>query len=77
MNLKKYKIVSAKYKGEIMSIEWHRIDKIEIDLINLSLTLMTKEGFVIAQSNYNSRDEVMENSAKCWRNIMRSKGVTV
>lgn len=54
-----------------MSIEWHRIDKIEIDLINLSLTLLTKEGFAMAQSNYNSRDEVIEKASKC--NAMMNK----
>lgn len=54
-----------------MSIDWQKVDKIEIDLINLSLTLQTKEGFAMAQSNYRSRDEVMENASKC--NAMMTK----
>lgn len=55
-------------------IEWHRIESIEVCPKTYSVTLRTKEGYPMAQSQYKSYQEAIENASKCLKIINKAKG---
>ena len=58
-----------------MSINWHSVEAVELDLKELSVTLKTKEGYPIAKSVYNTRDGAMFNADKCFKMMIKAKGM--
>ena len=56
-----------------MSIEWHRIATIEIDLKERSATLKSKEGYPYAKSVYETIDGAMFNADKCFKMMIKAK----
>lgn len=56
-----------------MSIEWHRVETIVIDMKERSVTLKTKEGYPMAQSVYETVSGAMFNADKAFRVMVKAK----